>query len=73
VMNGDCPKSRELWVMGNHPKLNRSKNAQEHSFHPPMLWNTFRDGLVLSMAIPVTEAIEAAHRTGVITAVTKFY
>jgi hypothetical protein len=38
-----------------------------------MLWNTFRDGLVLFAAIPVTEAIEAAHRTGMIEAIYLLY
>lgn len=48
-------------------------DLKEHRFQPAMLWNTFRDGLVLFAAIPVTEAIEVAHRAGLLTAIFRLY
>lgn len=45
----------------------------ERSFRPAMLWNTLRDGMVLFVAIPVTEAIEFAHRAGALTAIIQLY
>lgn len=45
----------------------------ERSFRPAMLWNTLRDGLVLFISIPITEAIEVAHKTGAIKAVLQLY
>lgn len=48
-------------------------NLKEHSFRPPMLWNTFRDGLVLFAAIPITEAIEVAHHSGLLEAIFVLY
>jgi protein-S-isoprenylcysteine O-methyltransferase Ste14 len=56
------------------PRFSAYKDdLKEHRFQPAMLWNTFRDGLVLFAAIPVTEAIEAAHRAGVLKAIFRLY
>ncbi|QND45830.1 isoprenylcysteine carboxylmethyltransferase family protein (plasmid) [Rhizobium lusitanum] len=56
------------------PRFSAYKDdLKEHRFRPSMLWNTFRDGLVLFAAIPVTEAIEAAHRLGLLKAAFLLY
>ncbi|MBB4956084.1 protein-S-isoprenylcysteine O-methyltransferase Ste14 [Agrobacterium vitis] len=56
------------------PRFNAYNDSlREYSFRPAMLWNTFRDGLVLFAAIPVTEAIEFAHRQELIKAIIQLY
>jgi protein-S-isoprenylcysteine O-methyltransferase Ste14 len=56
------------------PRFSAYKDdLKEHSFRPSMLWNTLRDGLVLFAAIPVTEAIEVAHRAGLLKAAFLLY
>lgn len=56
------------------PKFSIYKDDFEaHSFRTEMLWNTFRDGLVLLTAIPITETVELAHRAGLLEAVFSSY
>jgi protein-S-isoprenylcysteine O-methyltransferase Ste14 len=47
--------------------------SDEQNFQPSKLWNTFRDGLALFAVIPITEAIEVAHRGEMLTALVRAY
>lgn len=49
------------------------EDMKERSFRPKLLWNTLRDGLVLFVALPVTEGIEIFHRSGLMDAVLRLY
>jgi protein-S-isoprenylcysteine O-methyltransferase Ste14 len=44
------------------PRFSGYHDAEQRYFQPSKLWDTFRDGLALLAVIPVTEAIEVAHR-----------
>jgi protein-S-isoprenylcysteine O-methyltransferase Ste14 len=48
-------------------------DAEQRHFEPSKLWNTFRDGLALFAVIPVTEAIDVAHRGEMLTALFHLY
>ncbi|WP_421362387.1 methyltransferase family protein [Agrobacterium rosae] len=49
------------------------EEMKERSFRPGLLWNTLRDGLVLFVAIPVTEGIEIVHKFGIVDAIFQLY
>jgi protein-S-isoprenylcysteine O-methyltransferase Ste14 len=55
------------------PRFSGYRDAEQRYFEPPKLWNTFRDGLALFAVIPITEAIEVAHRGEMLRALFHLY